>query len=206
MDSVKIGTGMNEGKPTAHNIKAFAANRKTPKKITAEYLHNAGLHYLQRFASGSAHFRRVMLRKIDRSCACHEDQDRESCLMLLDALIEKFLRSGLLDDQAYIRGSVSSLRRRGLSSRAIQARMAARGLSESAIKSALAENMGETGENDLHAALRFIRRKRIGAYATTTCDDTRALAALGRAGFDYETSRRALALCHEDAEILLIRR
>jgi len=95
---------------------------KPPKKITEKYLHNSGLAYLQRFTASSMHFKTVMTRKIDKSCRHHEEQDREECLQMLDKTTEKFRELGLLDDEAYLKGMITSFRRRGLSARQIDAR------------------------------------------------------------------------------------
>ncbi len=189
---------MTENNPAARNGKT---RRKAPGKITADYLRNAGLHYLQRFSSSSGNFRRVMLRKIDRSCAAHPDQGREESLRLLDDLISGFLRSGLLDDASYVRGAVASLRRRGLSARAIEARMAVKGIPPGHVRKALEASRAETGQDDLCAALRLMRRKKLGAFGTVAED--RSMAALGRAGFDYETARAALSMDHDTAENML---
>jgi regulatory protein len=67
--------------------------RKKPKKITAQYLHNAGLYYLQRFAASRGQFRSVMLRKIRRSCMEHREQDYEACAALVEKIVEKFERA-----------------------------------------------------------------------------------------------------------------
>lgn len=179
---------MTENKPKYLKGKPQSRERKPPKKITADYLHNSGLYYLQRFAASSAHFRRIMMRKIDKSCMAHPEQDKETCKALLDNTVEKFIRSGLLDDGAYLRGSVESLRRRGLSARAIEAKLAAKGVPQSQVRQALGERDGEDNDADFEAAVRFAQRKRLAAKG----DPAKAMAAMARAGFDYETARRAL--------------
>ena len=192
---------MTQDKPTGGKFKQ--AERRAPRKITEDYLHNSGLYYLQRFAAGSAHFRRVMLRKVDRSCRHHADQDREACLVLLDALVEKFIRSGLLDDVAYVNGSVASHRRRGLSARAIEARMAAKGVSPALVKNAMQGSDGNV-ETEFIAALRLSRRKRLGPFGLSRDEPgqppDKSLATLARAGFDYATASRALGMTRDEAE------
>jgi regulatory protein len=202
---------MTESKSRDGKIKRFQQDAKTqaklPRKITGDYLHNSGLYYLQRFAASSAQFRRVMARKVERSCQAHPEQDREQCLKLIDALVEKFQRSGLLDDDLYLRGSVLSLRRRGLSARAIEAKLAAKGLTADQIRPALARQDEETGstEPDLQAALRLARRRRAGPFSREVQNDqSKAMAALARAGFDYQTARKALSMSLEDAEAMLL--
>ncbi len=186
--------------------------KKVARKITGSYLHNAGLYYLQRFAASSAHFRTIMMRKIDRSCADHPDQDREQCADMLDELITKFQTLELLNDTVYARSMVASLRRRGFSTQAIKVRLQNKGLKHEHTKQALQEHDGDNQDDiDLHAALRLARRKRIGPFMSVDIqnknDDPkryeRALAALARAGFNYETSRNIMEMDTEEAAQLI---
>lgn len=191
---------MSQGSPTKKKIKAQKKPRP-PRKITKSYLHNAGLYYLERFAASSAHFHKVMMRKIDRSCAFHKEQNRDECIKELEQLIVKFQNVGLLNDAAYARGMVQSLRRRGLAARMIQAKLRAKGLEQDEIASALhahAEDLDEDAE--LLAALKMARRKKIGPYATTEKPFDKALAAMARAGFNYDMAQKVLRMNLEEAE------
>lgn len=180
-------------------------DRKPPKKITADYLHNSGLHYLQRFPASTGHFRTVMMRKVDKSCRHHTGQDREACAKLVDELVAKFCAMGLLDDAGYSRGMVTSLRRRGLSARGIHAKLSAKGLGREQIEQALSAYTDEhEGESEITAALRLARRKRIGPFAVKAVENNdRHLAALARAGFGYDIASRVLNMDRESAEELL---
>ncbi|AGH97732.1 regulatory protein RecX [Micavibrio aeruginosavorus] len=180
---------------------------RPPKKVTPEYLRNSGLYYLQRFASSTAHFRSVMVRKIDRSCRAHADLNRDECLQWLDSMIEDFIRQGLLNDHLYAEGAVNSLRRRGLSRRAIMNRLQVKGLDGETVNALLATHDAEqTGgvqdqdAGDLHAALKLARRKRIGPFATPgkDVDRDKAIAAMGRAGFSYDIARRIMDMTPDD--------
>lgn len=181
---------------------------RPPKKITATYLHNSGLYYLQRFAASTGQFRRVMQRKIDKSCLFHKEQNREDCLRILDELIQTFQRSGLLNDEGYATGAIRSLRHRGLSTRAIIAKMDMRGISSEITQRTLREIDNDSVENpDLIAALRVARRRRVGPFRKSdSVDDAakdKALAALARSGFSYDICNRALAMSREEAEALI---
>ncbi len=175
---------------------------KIPKKITETYLHNAGLYYLQRFAASSGQFRTVMQRKIDNSCRHHVDQDRDQCLTLLNALVIKFENVGLLNDEGYARGMVISLRRRGLSERAILMRLQNKGLSEPQIRAALIEfneeNQVNASQSERQAALKLARKKRLGPYAVAEFDFNKALAAFARAGFSFDVAQNILRLTPDD--------
>ncbi|NCC21201.1 MAG: RecX family transcriptional regulator [Alphaproteobacteria bacterium] len=176
--------------------------KRPPRRISESYLHNAGLYYLQRFASSSAQFRRVMTRKIDRSIDHHGGPDREECMAMLDSLVETFLRAGLLNDEGYTRACVETFRRRGLSERAIVAKLSAKGIDAAMVRDAL----DPRGDDDLFAALRLARRRRAGPFATETARKDRYekdLAAFGRAGFSYDVSRRVLRMEPGEAELIL---
>lgn len=179
--------------------------KKIQKKITESYLHNAGLHYLQRFASSTGNFRRVMASKIARSCRAHPDQDMNECLKVLDSLIEKFQRSGLLDDKTYADGAVRSLRLKGASAGAILKKMQMKGVPPGAISEALRtfdENSGSGG--DFSAAARYVRRRKLGPYATKKENKPeKDLAALARAGYSYEIAQRVLRMNTEEIEDII---
>lgn len=138
----------------------------------------------------------------------HKDQNREDCTRILDELIQTFQRSGLLNDEGYATGAIRSLRHRGLSTRAIIAKMDMRGISSEITQRTLRDIDSDSGENpDLIAALRVARRRRIGPFKTSDdIDDiakNKALAALARSGFGYDICNRALCMGREEAEELI---
>lgn len=174
---------------------------KKAKKITADYLHNAGLYYLGRFSASSRQFHAVMLRKIKRSCQQHPEQDYETCVALLGATTEKFIRAGLLNDELYTQGAVRSLRRQGKSKKAIVMKLHHRGVNPGLIVEKLDAHDSEKSENgDLVSAIIFIRRKKAGPFGNA--DPQKTLAALARAGFSYETAHKVLGMNREDAECI----
>ena len=199
---------MSQDMAEPENIKPAAGRRekKPPKKITEKYLYNSGLAYLQRFTSSTPNFRRVMGRKIDRSCNYHKDQSREDCEKLLDTTVQTFVRQGLLNDDAYLQGMVTSLRRRGLSTQAILSKLVMKGMVQEVIlKTLRAYDEERGGENpDLAAAILLMRRKRIGAFRKSEDGDkNKELAALARGGFGFDIAQKALSLEQDEAEEIL---
>lgn len=203
-----------QDKPDSSRIKAPSEDRKktgkkVPKKVTATYLHNSGLYYLQRFAASTTQFRRIMQRKIDNSCRAHPEQNPDECKELLDALIETFQRSGLLNDELYAAGAIRSLRQRGLSTRVITAKMEMKGISAALVQATLAEIDSRTaGDPNMVAAIKHARRRHIGPFMSPdkNMDDkdrNKQLAAMARAGFDFETARKVLGMKKEEAESLI---
>ncbi len=187
--------------------------RKAPKKITPSYLHNSGLYYLERFSASKNHFRRVMMRKIYKSCAHHEDQDPQECEEMLDKLIETFLKTELLNDEVYTKALINSLRRKGLSKRVIIMRAQTKGVAPEQATRILEDHdlshHNTQQDADKKAALLLARKKRLGPFHRPTKElDTEALAklrtkqlsAMARAGYSFEISKYILDMNLEDAE------
>jgi regulatory protein len=181
--------------------------QKKPKRISESYLHNAGLYYLQRFATSSANFREVMMRKVRKSCQHHTDQNLRTCEDMVDALVRKFQETGLLNDELYTRGAVTSLRRQGKSRKAIVQKMQIKGvdtdLTTEIISDHDTDQYGEESNPEHEAAMIFARKKRLGPFRTPSPELSqeeekkimeKSLSSMARAGFSYETCRHVLNL------------
>lgn len=168
--------------------------RRPPAKISASYLENAALHYLERFASSRANLRRVLMRKVERSLAHHGGEAAEAAI-LVDAAIAKLAGLGYLDDGAYAEMKTRGLHRKGGSLRVIRATLAAKGIDADTADAALAHLAETTPAPDLAAALALAKRRRLGPFRPPELradNRQRDLAALGRAGFDWETARKVI--------------
>ncbi len=180
---------------------------RTPRKITRQYLHNAGLYYLERYAASSAHFEFIMKRKIMKSCAHHTDQSQEDCYALLRDLIKKFQDLGLLDDAQYTKAMVQSLRRQGKSKRFIFAKLSSKGVPVELTEQHLQtydEDFGHERNSERYAALVYSRKKRLGPFhSRKETPYEKALGSLARAGFSYEIAQDVLGLSYEEAQEIL---
>ena len=175
--------------------------RAAPAKITATSLNNIALHYLERFASSAENLRRVLLRRVRRAAAHHGSDPGEGAA-LVEALIVRFQRSGLLDDPRYAAAKAASLLRRGLSRRAIAGKLAQHGIAAELIAETLRELAAASGGSELAAACVFIRRRRLGPYRSSTSragSPEKEMGALARAGFSFEIARRVLACPDSEA-------
>ena len=173
--------------------------RRGPRKATPKYLRNSALFYLARYASSSAHLRRLLQAKVARSARAH-DTDSEEGAAAIEALIAELLGAGLLDDARYAVERARILHRRGASMRAIRAGLRAKGIEAGDIERALIGLREEAAEPELAAALAYARRRRLGPYrdpaARAGLDEKerreKDLAALGRQGFGYDLARRVI--------------
>ena len=160
---------------------------KPPKRMTKAAIEAAALAYLARFATSSANLRRVLQRKVGLSAAYHGDE-AAPLLAEIELLVARFTQKRILDDGLYAEMQRATLRRRGGSARAIGARLAAKGVPSETIAEALAG--GDDAGADHAAAVRLARRRRLGPFRQANRAEYRQrdLAALGRAGFDYQTA------------------
>jgi len=183
------------------NKKNVARERKAPKKISKTYLENAALYYLQRYATSAANLKRILLRKVKRSCAFHQTAV-EDFVPLVDDLVARYMNVGLVDDKVFAKAKVTSLRRQGHSGRSIIARLQVKGLSTTQIEAAMKNIDAEHEDAEIAAARAYVRRKKLGPYRkkiiTDPKDLQKELAAMGRAGFSYDVARRALVFSGEE--------
>ncbi|WP_049792576.1 regulatory protein RecX [Polymorphum gilvum] len=163
---------------------------KTWKLPTEERLARSALAYLERYASSAENLRRVLARKVTRAARAH-DRDPAEFAALIDAVVARCLRAGLVDDTAFAETRVASQRRRGRSTRQIAAGLAAKGVDKSVIEAVLARDDTDDGD----AARRLARRRRLGPWRTRGARADfrdRDLAALCRAGFGFDVARRVI--------------
>ncbi|OHC74475.1 MAG: hypothetical protein A3G18_11325 [Rhodospirillales bacterium RIFCSPLOWO2_12_FULL_58_28] len=159
-----------------------------PRKVTAKSLENAAVYYLQRFASSSANFRRVMMRRVDRSARFH-GTDRDEGAKMVDGLIRRFIDNGLLNDLAYAEALAGSRHRRGASRRTVFVKLKQKGLDDEIIRAAVDALADETDEPELAAAVILARRRRLGPFRPNNQRASlrdKDMAALARAGFGYD--------------------
>ncbi len=168
--------------------------KRPPKKITPKYLNNVALWYLGRYASSAANLKRVLMRRVNKSCAHHGD-DVAAATEMVDELVARFVSSALLDDRQYAAARAASLHRRGLGARRIRAQLFAKGLDPADIDAAL-ESLGDSSADpEFDAACAYARRRRLGPWGRPEGREARRekeLASMGRAGFIWNLARRII--------------
>ena len=168
---------MNEDKTTA-------PSRRLPRKATRKSLENAALHYLERFSTSRENLRRVLSRRVRRSAMAHGTDPAEGARWI-DEIVEKLERLGILDDRAYAETRVASLRRRGVSSRVIRAKLRIKGVEDEIVDTTI-----DQAEPDLTAAIALARKRGLGPFRTgdRAAFRERDLSVLARAGFSYDVA------------------
>lgn len=163
--------------------------------MSLSYLENAALHYLERFASSSENLRRVLVRRVRRRLGPDAEEARAAAEAMIEDLVARYRRTGILDDVAYAEATAAGLHRRGRPLRAIRATLTAKGVDEATAAAAVDRLRENTADADLAAAVHLARRRRLGPFRTAERREEnrrRDLAALARAGFAYDVTRRII--------------
>ncbi len=169
------------------------------KPVTLAYLERAALAYLGKYASSAENLRRVLKRKAEKRCRMQETEPSDFTEMI-DQVVVKALRIGLINDQVYADAKTASLRRRGASSRFIQAKLAEKGLDREKIAQALATT--EEPEAEREAARRLCRRRKLGPFRQEARRERRDkdIAVLLRAGFAFTLAKSVIDEDGEEAD------
>src|SRR3981189_3497229 len=168
-----------------------------PAAIGPALLEKWALGYLERFACSAENLRRGLHRRGRRRPGDNETVQR--AVVLIDALVERYRRSGLIDDAAYAAARARGRLARGEPLRRIAAGLAAKGIAAEERARALASLRETAPAPDLAAACAFARRRRLGPYRRGTGDRARELAAFARAGFARREAEMVLACADPEA-------
>ncbi len=147
--------------------------------------------YLARYSASTLRLRAVLERKIRRRCDLAEvpAPEPEELRALIDGVVERLTRAGLIDDAAYGRGRAAALARKGLPAWRIKAELGRQGVDVAEESVAEAVEIDEPGQ-----AMRLAQRKRLGPFRPGEREPYREkdLRALVRAGFPLGVARRVV--------------
>jgi regulatory protein len=152
---------------------------------------------VESFACSERSLRRALARVVRRAAPPAEGEEHVAATWI-DALVARFLRSGLLDDRRYAEARAHSLLRQGRSRRGIAAWLAARGVGGADISATLAGLEDEHEEPELAAAAAHARRRRLGPWRLRNSDPQRELGSLARRGFSFDVARRVVTATDPD--------
>lgn len=164
------------------------ADKKT--YLSESYFYNAAVYYLQRYAAPEVQLRRVLQRKALRAGMRGEEVPADTPKWIEKA-VEKCLKLGFVNDQVYTEQKALSLRRQGKARNFIANALREKGVEQALIRQVLMVQDEEGEDTELAAAIRTVRRKRLGRD-TTPEGVQKDLAKLARGGFSLDIARRAL--------------
>lgn len=173
------------------NERSSRAFRASPDKptLSAEALEQHALAYLNRFDCSSRRLKQHLSGRVRRAGG-HPQAD-----VWIDDLLQRYARSGLLDDARFAANLAAHLAARGKSRRAITRTLLGRGVPSEIASALMSERQRDAPEAELAAALVYVRKRRLGPYRGADERDAfrfKDWAALARQGFSAEIARRAL--------------
>ena len=167
---------------------------RKPRKATSKSLENAAVYYLNRFDASAEQLRRVLLRRVNRSARYH-GTDFELGKVIVTELVERFQELGMIDDARYAGARARTFHARGSSLRTIRAKLRMKGVMTADIETAIEALLETEGQPDFVTAASLARRRRLGPYRDQKIRHMKRepdLAALARAGFDYDVARHVI--------------
>ena len=174
------------------------------RPITAQYLQNAAAFYLERYPSTAQGLRRILQRRVAKA-RLFEAPVMENVEQAIDTIVAKFVGVGVIDDKAFAQTKALALHRRGTSERLTRRKLKLAGIDGDTLDQAFAgldqEIDADPQAREWRAAVALARRRRLGPFRPAeTRSDLRArdLAALARAGFDYDLARRVIDAASPD--------
>jgi regulatory protein len=191
--------GMDDGKQQRGGRQRREAG--APRPIDAAGLQELALGYAARYATTGAKLRRYLIRKLgERQWTPEDDPD-------VDGLVTRLTSLGYVDDKAWAAAKTRDLTARGFGARRVRGALAAAGVGRDDAAQVTAPDP-DAPEAALATAIAFARRRRFGPFAREPGDDPaqrrRELAAMARAGHDFDIARRVLEAPDADAALALL--
>jgi regulatory protein len=176
---------------------------RAPKPITARSLQDAAASYLERYPSTAEGLRRVLMRRV-RKAEAADAPVIDNVQQTIDAIVARFVAAGMIDDKAFAQTKARALHRRGTSGRLTRRRLKLAGIDDHTLDKAMAgldrELDTDPQQREWQAAVALARRRRLGPFRDKDRGPhrNRDLAAMARAGFDYDLARKVIDAADRD--------
>lgn len=166
--------------------------KSPPKPPTKARLRNIALYYLERFESSESNLRTVLRRRIDKYAFFDKAYRPEQAYQWADEVVEECLKHNFVNDERFAGIKIESYLNAGKSKRYIEQKLKQKGVDDKVIA-----NLFEDADySEYDTALNFARKKKIACFRTDeesrSANRQKDLAALVRAGFDYDVAKEVL--------------
>jgi regulatory protein len=165
---------------------------KRPPNVTRVGLEGAALRYLERFDCSVSKLRKVLTDRVAKAARAGVEE-AAAAPAHVEAILERYQSSGLLNDERFAKNFAERQRDRGGSRRVIEQKLRMRGITQDVVQQLLPR--ADSASTELEAARAFARRRRLGPHRkpeTREAYHRKDLMALARAGFDYDTASKVI--------------
>jgi regulatory protein len=152
-----------------------------PRPLDPASLEALAIRYVARYATTRTKLTRYLVRKI------RERGWTESSLPPIEAIVDRCVANGFVDDRAFAEMRAASLARRGYGHRRV-----VQALQTAGIAREVADELAPDRDAAFAAAESYARRRRFGIFGTHTIDQAtraRQISAMLRAGHGFELAR-----------------
>ncbi len=165
--------------------------KRPPKPLDSVRLRDLALAYVARYSTSTGKLENYLTRKL-RERGWEDEAEPD-----VRGLIDRYVELGYIDDAAYAQSRSGGLLRRGFGARRVSQDLYAAGIDEHLREQAAPDEAAKR-----QAALTLARKRRFGPFYRETLDPARRekqIAAMLRAGHDFDTVRTILNAKSEDA-------
>ncbi|MBP5699129.1 MAG: regulatory protein RecX [Alphaproteobacteria bacterium] len=168
------------------------AKKSAPKVPTKSRLRNIALYYLERFESSEENLRIILRRRIDKYVFFNKEYNPMQAYQWVEDVIAECLSQNFINDKRFADFKINNYLQAGKSRRYIEQKLKQKGIDEKIIE----QYFAQINYSEFDSALSFARKKKIGRFRENDEDRLenrqKDLAALVRAGFDYDVAKEIL--------------
>lgn len=168
---------------------------RKPKPLTKERLEFLALRYVTRYSATRGMLGRTLQRHIDKTTYADKDYDKNTAMQWKDAILNRYEEKNWINDGDLTKRYIEHAQHSGVSKQKMQQKLLGKGVDKNLIKEKMMEAVdeGSFDEMDLKSAQIFAKKKSLGIYRKhKDADPKKELTKMCRAGFSFETARKAL--------------
>ena len=140
------------------------SEKRKPPAITEEVLQEAATRYLSRYVPSVEQFRRVLVRKVEKTIRERGEGDKEEALAMVEKEIQRRISGGYLQDQRFAELWTEYLCERGKSLQQIRSTLYQKGIPGHMINKAIDSLERERDVVCFFAAVTYARKRRFGPF------------------------------------------
>ena len=168
---------------------------RKPKPLNKERLEFLALRYITRYAATRGMLGRTLQRHIDKAAYADKELDKNMAVQWKEAILNRYEEKNWINDGDLTKRYIEHAQHSGLSKQKMQQKLMSKGVDKNLIQEKMIEAVDESSfdEMDLKSAQIFAKKKSLGIYRKNKdADPKKELAKMCRAGFSFETARKAL--------------
>ncbi len=176
---------------------------RSPRILTRERLEFLALRYVTRYASTRGMLNRVLQRHIDKAAYAFTDFSSQEAMQWKGDILNRYEEKNWINDGDVAKCFIEQAQHAGLSKQRMQQKLLHKGVEKNVIQQTMLEAREANcfDDMDLKSARIFAKKKGLGMYRKDIqANPEKELARMCRAGFSYETSRKALQVTVDEED------